>query len=117
MRKYQVFLLVFAFLVMPVLSALASYSVVIEDLPLMPGMTELKDRAVIFDKPGGRIVETAASVPAQAREIEKFYAASLPPLGWVPSAQNVYIREGEKLTVAAADRAVQFKITPLAQGK
>ena len=38
--------------------AASSYSTIIEDLPLMPGMVEKTDDAVIFDKPGGRIVET-----------------------------------------------------------
>ncbi|HEY9548625.1 MAG TPA: hypothetical protein VIR45_03910 [Kiloniellaceae bacterium] len=40
----------------------------IPDLPLMPGLKELPDSGLVFDKPGGRIVEAFArgDVTAQA---------------------------------------------------
>ena len=88
------------------------YSTVIPDLPLIAGMTEAADHAVVFDKPGGRIVETAATGTAASADIKKFYSEALPPLGWKSNGGDVYLRNGEKLTITAADNSVQFKITP-----
>ncbi len=88
------------------------YSTVIPDLPLMAGMTEAADHAVIFDKPAGRIVETAATGTASAVDIQKFYSEVLPPLGWKSVSTNTYIRDGERMTLSISDSSVQFKITP-----
>lgn len=99
-------------------TALASeFSSVIEDLPLMPGMAELADNAVVFDTPGGRIVETIALTAATPQDIRRFYAAALPPLGWQAGAAGAYIRNGELLTVTPTDKGVQFKITPATKGQ
>lgn len=98
--------------------ALASeFSSVIEDLPLMPGMTELADTAVVFDKPGGRIVETTATTAATPQDIRQFYAAALPPLGWQANAGGTYVRNGELLTMTPTEKGVQFKITPAMKGQ
>ncbi len=95
----------------------AEFSSVVEDLPLMPGMTELKDSAVIFDKPGGRIVETAAATAAKPDDVRAFYATALPPLGWTAAKADTYTRNGETLTVTPGDKTVQFKITPSLKGQ
>jgi hypothetical protein len=59
-----------------------NYSAVIQDLPLMPNMTEVPDAAVSFDTAAGRVLETAATVRAGQRQVYSFYAAALPGLGW-----------------------------------
>jgi len=70
----------------------------LNDIPLMPGLEELPDHTLIFDKPGGRIIESAMVAQNLDREsIESFYNQTLPQLGWVRIAQNSFIRRNEKL--------------------
>ena len=54
----------------------------IEDLPVMPGLEQMRDAGVSFDKPEGRIVEVAASGKVSRRAVAEFYRAVLPRLGW-----------------------------------
>lgn len=68
------------------------------DVPVMPGLQEVPEMALTFDKPSGRIVQAAAygeSVSAAA--VLSFYAESLPQLGWVLESTNSYVREEERL--------------------
>jgi len=53
-----------------------------EDIPLMPGLRNQESTLVVFDKPQGRIVEVEARGKVTRAAVEKFYAASLPGLGW-----------------------------------
>src|SRR5690606_33126736 len=54
----------------------------IEDVPLMPGLLEMPEESIIFDKPGGRIMEsTAVTETLNAGSIRAFYEATLPQLG------------------------------------
>ena len=70
----------------------------LNDIPLMAGMEELPDHTLIFDKPGGRIIESAMVVQNLDRKsIESFYDQTLPQLGWIRSDQNSFIRRNEKL--------------------
>jgi hypothetical protein len=85
------------------------YFSVIQDLPLMPGLQELADQAVVFDQPQGRIVESAAlSRGPDQPAIKRFYETTLPALGWrAMSARGegiaykgmAYIRENEFLQI------------------
>lgn len=70
---------------------------VIEDLPLMPGLTEDADAGVIFDSPAGRIVEAYATGDVGRDRVLEFYAAALPQLGWRQDAAGVFVRENEIL--------------------
>lgn len=112
MRTNIFFALLFC-LFLPVMAAASEFSSVIEDLPLMPGMQEMKDRAVVFDKPGGRILETTTTTATA--DVSNFYANALPPLGWRTAGNNAYIRNGELLTITVEKNSVQFKITPMAK--
>ncbi len=77
----------------------------LQDVPLMPGLVEMLDESVMFDKPGGRIAESAAASRALAvQEIEGFYRDTLPQLGWSPVGGNVYVRGGEKLRIALEEQ-------------
>lgn len=71
----------------------------IDDLPLMPGLVEDPDAAMVFDSPTGRIVEAFAQGNVRAREVLAFYAETLPQLGWRPSGEGVFRREGEVLAI------------------
>lgn len=89
---------------------------VYEDLPLAPGLTEVEGSGLAFDSPGGRIVEGYAKGAAKAADVLKFYAATLPQLGWTRESDSLYRREAEvlKLSTEANGRAlvVHFTISP-----
>lgn len=74
------------------------FSSVMSDLPIMPGLTEDTNSAIIFDKPDGRIIETRATGALPANIIDTFYNRALPALGWVPVADHTFFRSGEELT-------------------
>ncbi len=88
----------------------------IEDLPLMAGLVEDVAAGLVFDKPEGRIVEALAAGPLERAAVEAFYAATLVQLGWQPSGDGAYKREGEalRITVSGEDGAVtvHFSLAP-----
>ena len=94
------------------------FSSVILDLPIMPGLTENAEAAVIFDKPDGRVVQTSAFGAAQQDTIKLFYNRALPPLGWHPVKDMVFHRDGEVLKLgfeqaaSPAQTTVSFTLTP-----
>ncbi len=88
------------------------------DVPVMPGLAEVPDMALSFDKPSGRIAQAGAvAQDLSAKSIYSFYAQSLHQLGWHASQENVYIREGEKLEISIRKNGqtsvVQFMLKPL----
>lgn len=97
-------------------SAPRAFVAEIPDLPLMPGLTEVPDAAVVFDKPAGRIAEAYAEGAVTRREVAAFYARTLPQLGWRMLAPERYSREGERLSLvllgADGDLVVRFTIEP-----
>ncbi|MEK9672154.1 MAG: hypothetical protein VW268_06575 [Rhodospirillaceae bacterium] len=88
----------------------------IEDLPLMPGLTEDAGAGVVFETTSGRIVEAVAAGPATRAQVLEFYDATLPQLGWQRIKSGQYRREGETLILefpgAGAGTAVRFRLTP-----
>jgi len=88
----------------------------IPDLPLAPGLVELTDRGVIFDKPGGRIVEAYAQGGIAGAAVRRFYGDTLPQLGWQALSADSYLREGEQLDVAILTESggtlVRFTLRP-----
>ena len=89
----------------------------LNDIPLMPGLYEILEEEVIFDQPGGRIVEAeAVAENTQASEIKSFYNRILPQLGWKSVGQDSFIRAGEALRIAIREddssRTVHFTVTP-----
>ncbi len=73
------------------------YFTEVPDLPLMPGMAEMPDAGVSFDKPEGRIVEVYAQGEGNADEVLRFYRRTLPQLGWEAAGPKRFRREGEVL--------------------
>ncbi len=105
-----VFLLLAALFVSTAAPAAAGYSAAIEDFPLMPGMTENAQDIVIFDKPAGRIVETALRrAPANALA---YYRDALPALGWQPQGKDSYVRDGEEMTLTLSGGTLHVQISP-----
>lgn len=89
----------------------------IEDLPVMPGLAEIADAGLIFDKPSGRIVEAYAQGEVGEQAVLDFYQETLPQLGWLSQVGNRYAREGEELTlqVRASETGgvvVMFRLAP-----
>ena len=101
-------------------SAAGGFLSVVEDLPLMDGLAEVKGSAVIFSTQQGRIVEVLAkSISSDAIRRENvlaFYGHTLPQLGWSPVEASNWVREDERLrlTVIVNDGKlmVQFSLTP-----
>ena len=92
---------------------------VIEDLPLMPGLSEDPDGAMSFDTANGRIAETTASGFVEPGDVIDYYKHALPQLGWKRVAATRYRREDEVLNIDVAkgsDEAVQvlvhFRLSP-----
>ncbi len=94
----------------------ARYVAGVDDLPLMPGLEEMKESGLVFDKPSGRIVEAYAAGPVTSGEIMRFYEQTLPQLGWRSDRRGGYLREGERLQLTlteASDKVtVQFRLHP-----
>ena len=75
---------------------------VINDLPLMPGLSEDVEGALSFDMANGRIAETAATGSVKAGVVIDYYARTLPQLGWKLKTLVRYIREDEVLIIDVA---------------
>jgi hypothetical protein len=82
----------------------------------MPALRAVRDSAVVFDKPQGRIVEAKATGRTTRAAVEKFYASTLPELGWTAEGPNVWRRENERLRIDLGGRdgnlTVGFTILP-----
>ncbi len=88
-----------------------------EDLPLMPGLSQVADAATVFDTPSGRIVEAYANGRVAAEDIAAFYARTLPQLGWQRISAHRYRREGELLDLEirgglGGPSSVRFYLAP-----
>ncbi|NVK19798.1 MAG: hypothetical protein HWE30_13955 [Methylocystaceae bacterium] len=89
---------------------------VLQDVPLMAGLTESSDGAVRFDTPQGRIVEAYAVGTVTKASVLSYYKDSLPSLGWTRTAHGSYMREGEYLTISVEmedeSAIVRFSLSP-----
>ena len=101
------------------------FSSYIDDLPIMPGLSE-SDQGYAFDLyQGGRLAEARLSGQADAGVVRGFYATTLIQLGWKPSAADPYsYRRGRERLIflvepkkpakgkAASGLDVMFVVTP-----
>lgn len=96
--------------------AAAGFLSIAEDVPLMPGLAESPDAATVFDKPSGRIANTEAKGKVSAAAVRKFYADTLPQLGWQSVGPEHYRRETEQLRLSVTGRdgalTVRFELLP-----
>ncbi len=87
-----------------------------DDLPLAPGLSEIPDSSLVFDGPGGRILQTDARGPVRGADVMRFYAATLPQLGWVRESDFAYSRDNERLrlelTPQGTSLLVHFTLSP-----
>lgn len=89
----------------------ADYLSALPDFPLMPGLSEQEETWVIFDKPGGRIVEAVFGGEALPATVRDYYLAALPALGWqIESSVDgglIFTREEERLVLTIARQGKQ----------
>jgi hypothetical protein len=88
-----------------------------DDVPLMPGLAELVDQAILFDKPDGRFIESAAvSDNVSGQSISRFYDETLPQLGWRKIKDGRFVRQEEQLQIdireEGASRLVVVTVMP-----
>ena len=88
----------------------------VEDLPLMPGLREIPEETLIYDKLDGRLVQAIASGESDLAALWRFYNETLPQLGWRRLATGHFVRDGEglRITVEKNDAmlTVRFAIAP-----
>jgi hypothetical protein len=97
----------------------------VDDLPLMPGLSAMAGQSVVFDAPGGRVIEAWAEGAVSQAAVLSFYGSTLPQLGWTPAAPDFFRRDGETLRldfpvagnrtaepVAAGALLVRFYLSP-----
>lgn len=77
----------------------SSFISILNDVPLMSGFKIQNQTALIFDTPSGRIVEIAADGKVSLFKARRFYADTLPQLGWRDSGNNIFLRDEEILTI------------------
>jgi len=88
-----------------------------EDLPLMAGLREVPERGVVFESARGRILEAWAVGYLTRDQIRRFYAGTLPQLGWRAVGDLTFHRAGEVLTLdfptgSEDAMTVRFRIAP-----
>ena len=77
------------------LSAASKFVPGINDLPLMPGLTLWSETPMVFDTPGGRIIEVFAIGKVPLTRIRYFYRETLPQLGWQLKNKHALQRHSE----------------------
>jgi hypothetical protein len=95
----------------------ASFLSVIEDLPLMPGLSEDLEAAMTFDSANGRIVEARALGGLPATAVRIFYRETLPQLGWRRLGGGGFSRGTETLRLEIVQQpegrvSVRFVLRP-----
>jgi hypothetical protein len=89
----------------------------VEDLPLAPGLDEVRDAGMIYDTPAGRIVHATAKGASQPGDVIGFYRATLPQLGWQIVGATRFQRETEilelKVTRIAGGVKLAVTLTPV----
>ena len=93
-----------------------AYVAGLEDLPLMPGLSELSGSGFAFDTANGRIVEAYAVGEVEEAAVLEFYAETLPQLGWEQASPRGFRREGERLSIefvpGSKPVTVHFSLAP-----
>ena len=88
----------------------------LDDVPVMRGLTPVENKDLVFDTPGGRIVEGTVAGSVSRSAVRRFYRSTLPQLGWERLSDQEFSREGEKLRIGYSGNdgnlVVRFTLTP-----
>ena len=101
----------------------ASFAKVIDDLPLMSGLTIVHDDDVLFITRSGRIAQTIATGAIDVDEVYQFYQKALPQLGWKAVDARSFERDNERLRLDVssvtpdATTIVRFSVQPISATK
>lgn len=72
----------------------------IQDVPVMPGLIQMPDQAMVYDKAQGRIVmEFARLEDISQAQVRSYYTKVLPQFGWVRNGDDKYRRGSEELAI------------------
>lgn len=91
----------------------------IDDLPLMSGLSPVTGQNVVFDAPGGRVVEAWAAGAVTRDAVLSFYGSTLPQLGWTTAEPGLFRRDGETLRLefpSGAPQGVPLRGVPAGSG-
>ena len=95
-------------------TAALTYSSIMDDLPLMPGMREMPETLVIFDKPEGRIASARVESIIPKVNVTAYYTETLPALGWYPENPQIYVRDNQILTIRFdTPTSILFELAPV----
>jgi len=89
----------------------------LEDVPIMDGMTQIKDSGINFGNAESRFVESHLSSPTlHFNEVKSFYQKTLPQLGWAQVGDDknmvLFAREKEIMEIAREDSSpLQIRLT------
>lgn len=118
------FILIYSALFLLIISSVsaAQFFETLYDVPVMKGLQEIPERALSFDLPDGRIAEAAALAQnTPEKDIMAFYDVSLFQMGWQEKAANIYVREGEELSISydksGSSLVVTFRLKPAENSK
>lgn len=83
----------------------------------MPGLAELSDQAVVFDKPSGRFAEVLADLGGgDIAGVSQYYEDVLPQFGWISRGKGRFARDGEILALEFEDvqgrMVARFSLSP-----
>jgi len=89
---------------------------IVEDLPLMSGLTEDTASGLAFDTADGRIVDAYAHGKVSQEQVVNFYGETLPQLGWKAEGATQFARSGERLrlefTQGDSGLMVHYSLSP-----
>ncbi|MAQ71627.1 MAG: hypothetical protein CL565_05490 [Alphaproteobacteria bacterium] len=77
-----------------------TYISALPTVPLMPGLEEVGNSEVLFDKAEGRIAAIDAyGFDLKEQNVKNYYREVLPELGWVETDNMVFSRQNEVLAI------------------
>ncbi|MGB0696251.1 MAG: hypothetical protein ACPGOY_11420 [Rhodospirillaceae bacterium] len=87
-----------------------------EDLPLMDGLAQNPNDTLIFETAHGRLVEAVAAGALRAAAVQRFYADTLPQMGWTTLGPDLFQRDQERLRLdyggSYPNLTVRFSLEP-----
>ncbi len=114
---FRVLIAAFCLLATPAMADKGRFFEALYDVPVMEGLEELPDQAMLFDKPDGRIASVvAASKIVGEGDVRRFYEETLVQMGWRKVKQNQYVRGSDRLSMDIVKRppltVVHFTLEP-----
>lgn len=77
------------------------------DVPVTEQMMMIEDSDFSFTSDNGLMSEVIYQTPQSVSDVQKFYAETLPSLGWDKTSPNVYSRSGDVLAIRIEKNAAQ----------